>query len=106
MTPQLMVQPSTLMHSGIQVVQVGSFQLFRFTDELQVRSDELIERHKAGLLIADEAAELAGISDLSRIFTFINAQLAATAKWVPSNIDDWYANEPNISANTATPPNI
>lgn len=102
MTPQLMVQPSTLMHSGIRVVPVGDSMLFRFNDELQIRSDELMERYKSGQITADEEAEMAGISELSRIFTFINAQLASQFKCCPSNLEDWYDNALNTSANTAT----
>lgn len=77
MTPQVMIQPSSWLPAGIQLTQVNNFKLFRFTDDLQARSDELMERSKAGLLTPDEAAELTGISELARIFTFINAQLAA-----------------------------
>jgi hypothetical protein len=79
MPPQLMVQPSELMLSGIRSEQIGDFKLFRFTDELQTRFEALMERYKAGVLTAEEEAEMAGISDLSKIFTFINAQLAAQA---------------------------
>lgn len=77
MTQQLMVQPSSLLPRGIQVSQIDRLHLFKFTEELQARSDELLERSKAGLLTPDEAAELAGISELSRIFTFINGVIAA-----------------------------
>lgn len=77
MTQQLMVQPSSLLPKGIQISQVNNLNLFKFTDELQARSDELLEQSKAELLTPDEAAELAGISELARIFTFINAVLAA-----------------------------
>lgn len=68
------------MPSGVQITQVGDLKLFHFSEDLQARSDELLERSKAGVLTSDEAAELAGISELSRIFTFINAQLAAQAE--------------------------
>ncbi|MDV3351855.1 hypothetical protein QGP82_24335 [Leptothoe sp. LEGE 181152] len=105
MTPQLMIQPSVLIQSGMEVVPVGDFMVFRFTPELQQRSDELIQRAKESQLTPDEEAEMAGISELSRIFTFINAQLSASATWSPSKLDDWYNNEPNTSVNIATPPN-
>ncbi|MEB3291632.1 MAG: hypothetical protein VKJ24_00590 [Synechococcales bacterium] len=32
----------------------------------------------------EEATEWAGITELSRIFTFINAELAAKAQWCPT----------------------
>lgn len=77
MTAQMMIQPSSLLPDGIEIKQVNNFNLFKFTEDLQVRSDELLERNKAGLLTPEEAAELAGISELSRIFTLINAMIIA-----------------------------
>lgn len=77
MTAQMMIQPSSLLPNGIEIRQVNNFNLFKFTNNLQARSDELLERSKAGLLTSDEAAELAGISELSRIFTLINAMIIA-----------------------------
>jgi hypothetical protein len=105
MTPQLMIQPSTLLASGIEARPFGDVTLFRFTTELQDRSDALIQRAKLGPLTADEEAELVGISELSRIFTFINAQLSAKASWCPTKLDDGFNNVPAPSASTATPPN-
>jgi hypothetical protein len=72
-----MIQPSSLLPNGIEIERVNNFNLFKFTEELQARSDELLERNKVGLLTQDETAELAGISDLSRIFTLINAMVIA-----------------------------
>lgn len=77
MTAQMMVQPSSLLPNGIEIKQVNSFNVFKFTNNLQSRSDELLERSKAGLIMLDEAAELAGISELARIFTLINAMVIA-----------------------------
>lgn len=77
MTAQMMIQPSSLLPDGIEIKQVNNFNLFKFTEDLQARSDELLERNKAGLLTPEEAAELAGISELSRIFTLINAMIIA-----------------------------
>jgi hypothetical protein len=55
-----------------------SVSLFRFTDELQTRLETLLEKQKTDSLSDAEAADWAGITDLSRTFTFINAQLAAS----------------------------
>ena len=77
MTVQMMIQPSSLLPDGFEIQQVNNFNLFKFTDDLQARSDELLERSKSGLLTPEEAAELAGISELSRIFTLINAMIIA-----------------------------
>ncbi|MEQ9549376.1 MAG: hypothetical protein RIM23_07135 [Coleofasciculus sp. G3-WIS-01] len=76
MTPQLMIQPSALMSSGIKMSEFGNIYLFRFNDELQSRFEELLEKRKTNQLTPTEEAEYAGISELQRIFTLINAQLA------------------------------
>ena len=77
MTPQLMVQPSSLMTSGVQMREFGGVYLFRFSDELQSRFEALLDRQKTSALTAKEMAEYAGIKELQRIFTLINAQLVA-----------------------------
>jgi hypothetical protein len=106
MTPHLMVRPSSFIGSGLQMEQVNTnLSFFKFTDELQSRLEDLLEKSKAGLLTPDEEAELAGISDLSQIFTFINSQLAAQAKWFPAEPEDLYDDEPDPYVNTATPQN-
>jgi hypothetical protein len=105
MTPQLMVQPSSFIRSGVQMSQLGEVHIFKFTDELQARFEELLSKNKQDALTPDERAELDGISELSRIFTLINAQLAAQAKWCPRQLENLSDNEPNSSASTVTPPN-
>ena len=77
MNAQMMIQPSSLLPNGIEIEQINNFNLFKFTDNLQARSNELLERSKVGLLTLDESVELAGISELSRIFTLINAMVIA-----------------------------
>ncbi len=93
MNTQLMVKPSSLMPQGLKMVEFGNIYLFRFTDDLQSRMEELLERKKVDLLTADEIPELAGIIELSRIFTLINAQLSTQAKWCPIALDNLYDNE-------------
>jgi hypothetical protein len=105
MNTQLMVKPSSLMHAGIKMSEFGNISLFRFTDQIQSRMEELLERKKLDLLTDEEVAELAGITELSQIFTFINAQLSTQAKWCPIKLDNLYDNEQNTSVNTATPQN-
>ena len=102
---QLMVQPSHFMSSGIVLSQFGDLYLFRFTDELQNSLEILLERKKADLLSEEEQTELAGISELSRIFTLINAQLAIKPKWCLNQSEDFYGNAPNSFVNTVIPPN-
>jgi hypothetical protein len=105
MTTQLMVQPSSFMPSGVSMSQLGDVYIFRFTDELQSRLEELLDKNKRDGLIQDERAELDGISELSRIFTLINAQLAAQAKWCPRKLEDLSDNALDSFASTVTPPN-
>jgi hypothetical protein len=106
MIAQFMVQPSALMRSGIQMSQLGEVYLFKFNDSLQDRFEELLLQKKQTNLTHEEQAELEGISELSRIFTLINAQLATQAKWCPTKFADLSDNVPNHSVSTATPPNI
>lgn len=65
---------STLL-GRIKVEKLDKFNLFKFTDELQKRMEELLERKKADLLTSDEVVELEAIGELDRIFTHINAML-------------------------------
>jgi hypothetical protein len=67
-------RPSTLL-GRIKVEKVDKFNLFKFTDELQKRMEELLERKKADLLTSEEVIELEAIGELDRIFTHINAML-------------------------------
>ncbi|MEA5620480.1 hypothetical protein VB711_21925 [Cronbergia sp. UHCC 0137] len=69
-------RPSTLL-GRIKVEKVDKFNLFKFTDELQKRMEELLERKKADLLTSEEVMELEAIGELDRIFTHINAMLVA-----------------------------
>ncbi len=106
MTPLLMLQPSSLISSGVKMRQFGNIYLFRFTDELQFRFEELLEKKKAHILTPNEEAEYMGISELEQIFTLINAQLAAKSQWCPTQLEDLYDDEPDTSVNTVIPPNI
>ena len=77
MITQVMVQPSFWVESGITIKKVRNAYLFKFTDALQSRLDDLSERKKSDTLSAEEAAELAGILELDRIFTLLNARIIA-----------------------------
>jgi hypothetical protein len=105
MVAELMIKPSSLIPSGIQVEPFGDAYLFRFNDQLQDRMEDLLEKSKADGLTAEESSEWAGIKELSRIFTLINAQLAAKAQWCPVQLDNLSASAPNSAANIATLPN-
>jgi transcriptional antiterminator Rof (Rho-off) len=79
MVTQIMVQPSSWVESGIKLSKVRDLNLFKFTDELQARLDNLAERKKSEELAEEEEAELAGMLELDRIFTLLNARIIAEA---------------------------
>ena len=106
MTTKLMVQASSLMSSGMRMSEFAKIYLFKFTDELQSRFEELLDKKKADSLTDEEEAEYLGISGQERIFTLINAPLAAKSKSCPSKLEDLYDNGQDPSVNTATPQNI
>lgn len=69
-------KPSSLIHE-IQLEKVGNWNLFKFSEALQLRMENLLEKKKADQITPDESAELDAIGELDRIFTHINAMLAA-----------------------------
>ena len=69
-------KPSSLIGS-IKLEQVEQHTLFKFTDDLQLRMEQLLSSLKADLIAPDELAELEAIGELDRIFTHINAMLVA-----------------------------
>lgn len=77
MITQVMIQPSSWVESGIEIKKVRNVNLFKFTSELQSRLEELSEKNKAGMLNSKEEAELAGILELDRILTLLNAKIIA-----------------------------
>ncbi|BAZ23439.1 hypothetical protein NIES4073_43270 [Kalymmatonema gypsitolerans NIES-4073] len=77
MITQMMVQPSFWVESGVKISKVRNLYLFKFTDELQSRLEELSQKKKAGYLTSEEEAELTGILELDRIFTLLNARIIA-----------------------------
>jgi hypothetical protein len=68
-------KPSSLIHE-IQIEKVGNWNLFKFSESLQLRMESLLEKKKADQLTLDEITELDAIGELDRIFTHINAMLA------------------------------
>jgi hypothetical protein len=76
---QTMVQPSFWIDSGIQIQQVLGLNLFKLTDDLQARLETRLEKHKAQTITATATAEFAGITELDRIFTLVNARIIAAS---------------------------
>ena len=77
MTPTLMIEPSSWLRSGITIEKVDEVNLIKLTKELHFRLEELLEKRKATSLSLEEEAEYAGIAELERIMTFVNAKLIA-----------------------------
>lgn len=77
MNAQLMIKPSSFIDAGIQVQSVRGLLLFKFSEYLQERLENLNEKQREALLTPDEAVELAGILELDRIFTLLNAKIIA-----------------------------
>jgi hypothetical protein len=57
----------------IQLTRIRNKTIFRFTDDLQLKMEELLEKRKADLLSSEEVTELESIGELDRILTHINA---------------------------------
>jgi len=72
----ILYKPSSLIHE-ICIEKVDRWKLFKFSESLQQRMENLLEKKKADQLMAEEAAELDAIGELDRIFTPINAMMAA-----------------------------
>jgi hypothetical protein len=69
-------KPSALIHE-IQLERVDNWNLFKFSESLQLRMESLLAKKKAEQLTSDDILELDAIAELDRIFTHINAMLAA-----------------------------
>lgn len=76
MVNPIYTKPSSLIGS-IKLEIVNQHALFKFTDDLQLRMEQLLERKKADNITPSEVAELEAIGELDRIFTHINAMLVA-----------------------------
>lgn len=69
-------KPSSLIHD-IRLERDGAWNLFKFSDSLQLRMENLLEKKKADRLTTDEIVELEVIGELDRILTRVNAILTA-----------------------------
>ena len=72
----------------MKMSEFGNIYLFKFTEELQLRFEELLVKKKSDTLTSEEEAEYVGISELQRIFTLINAQIATKSKWCPNKLEE------------------
>lgn len=74
---QVVISPQSLLETGIKVETIDSVRLFKFTDDLQTRLEDLLEKNETASLSSDEQGELDGIVELDRIFTYLNSLLIA-----------------------------
>ncbi|MCF2146055.1 hypothetical protein IQ276_006250 [Desmonostoc muscorum LEGE 12446] len=73
----VVIKPSSWLTTGIRVEKVNNLNLFKFTEELGSRLQELLDKKKADLLTSEEAIELEAIGELDTIFSYINATIAS-----------------------------
>ncbi len=72
-----LVKPSKFLPEGICIQRINNLTLFKFTDKLGERMQELLDKHKLDTLTPDEKLELEAIGELDDIFSYINAVIAA-----------------------------
>ncbi len=74
---QVVVSPQSVLETGITVEIVDNVRFFKFTEALQDRLEELLEKNKLGNLTSEESEELTSIGELDRLFTYLNSLLLA-----------------------------
>ena len=74
-----LIKPSTILPEGLRLQQVNNLTLFKFTEQLGERMQELLDKKKADTLTPDEIIELETIGELDNIFSYINAVIVAQA---------------------------
>jgi hypothetical protein len=101
--PKLMIEPTHWLEIGIRLETIGGLQLFKFTESLQTRSDNLLDLSKSRDLSPEEQAELESLTQLSQVFTYANSLLAANTLWFQPHSENLSPNEPPRVVNTAIP---
>lgn len=74
---QVVISPQSLLETGIRVEKVDDLRLFKFTDDLQDKLEDLLAKNQSEVLTITEQEELTSISELDRIFTYLNSLLVA-----------------------------
>jgi hypothetical protein len=72
-----LIKPSSILPQGLRLQTINNLTLFKFTDELSDRLQDLPDKKKADTLTPSEEIELATIGELDDIFSYINATIAA-----------------------------
>jgi histidyl-tRNA synthetase len=76
-TMRVVISPQSLLETGIRVEKVDDLRLFKFTDDLQDKLEDLLAKNQSEVLTITEQEELNSISELDRIFTYLNSLLVA-----------------------------
>ena len=76
---QVAISPNSLLDESICVEDVGGLRLFKLTETLQSKLEELLRRNELNSLSIEESQELNNLSELERFFTYLNARLLAQA---------------------------
>jgi hypothetical protein len=74
-----LIRPSTILPDSICIRKINDLTLFKFTEQLGDRLQELLDKKKSDTLNPDEFIELETIGELDNIFSYINAAIAAQA---------------------------
>ncbi|WP_322663034.1 hypothetical protein [Dendronalium sp. ChiSLP03b] len=74
------IKPSSWLEKGIQLEKVSNINLFKITDELSDRMQELVDKKTADSQTPEEEAELEAIGELVIIVTYINGMIANEAR--------------------------
>ncbi|MCC5662430.1 hypothetical protein LC653_00395 [Nostoc sp. CHAB 5784] len=74
------VKPSFWLENGVLIEKVNHLNLFKFTDELHARMQELVDGKNADSLTPEETAELEAIGELIVIVTYMNGMIANEAQ--------------------------
>lgn len=74
-----LLKPSAILPEGLCIQQINNLTLFKFTDKLGERLQELLDKKNADTITTEESLELETIGELDNIFSYINAVMAAQA---------------------------
>ena len=72
---QVAISPSSLLDEGVCVEEIDGLRLFKFTENLQSRLECLLMANETNELSETDRAELDGLVELDRFFTYLNARL-------------------------------
>jgi hypothetical protein len=75
---QVDISLTSLLNDGICVEEVDGLRVFRFTESLQSRLEDLLTINETNSLTDEERQELEGLDELDRFFTYLNARLLAS----------------------------